>query len=126
MRIGQSTRVVYVYVIMPNSSSVQICCPYPTFGRSLSFSFPNALYNAVEAPVALLGPIQNLLSLLREVGLAAVTDDVFEEDGLPGLIVLLPLPGLLSLGLLQGHLYFGCLGKLLGEDSLGDASPQAE
>lgn len=123
MRIGQfNPRGICIchqakFLIRPNAFALSNLWPLSLF---------SLLYNAIEAPIAFLGPLQNLLSLLCEVGLAAVADNVFEEDRLPGLLVLLPLPGFFSLGFLQGHLYFGCLGKLLGEDGLGDASPQAE
>lgn len=104
-----------MYMSQAKSSSVQTCIPIQ------SWPFSYALYNTLEAPIALLGPLQSLLSLFRKIGLAAVADDVLEKEGLPCLLVLLSLPGLFSLGFFQGHLDFGCLGELLGEDSVGDA-----
>lgn len=96
-----------------------LCLPPP----SLPLCY---LQNALKIPFALLSKTQNLPSFLSEIGLTAVADDVFKEDRLPCLLVLLTLSGLFSLGLLEGDLDLGCLGVLLGQNGFGDARPQAK
>jgi hypothetical protein len=109
--------VIYANMLYPISA-------FPAFSLSHLYPSPHLfLQNSLKVPFALLGKTQNLFSLLSEVGLAAVANNVLKEDRLPRLLVLLSLSGLFSLSLFEGDLDLGCLGVLLGENGLGDATP---
>lgn len=85
-----------------------------------------ALDYAVQLPLTLLRPLQDLPSLVGELGLAAVAGDVGKKDGLEGGAFLLALAGQFALGLLELNLDIRGLGELLVVDSLGDVRPEIE
>lgn len=70
--------------------------------------------------------LENLLALVRQLGLALVADGVGKVDGLVRLAGALARAGLDALGLLELLLDGGGLGELLGMDGLGDAAPEGE
>lgn len=67
-----------------------------------------------------------MLSLVCQVWLTAIADNVFEKHGSPDLVVLLALSDFLALLFFQLDFEFGCFGVLLGVDGFGDASPEGE
>lgn len=68
--------------------------------RNLDHPRSFVLEDAVQVPLGVLRPVEDLPALVSQIGLAAVPGDVLEKDGLPCDIVLFSLPRLLTLGFL--------------------------
>lgn len=84
------------------------------------------LHNALERPLTLLGSVEDLPTLVGQVGLAVVTRDMLEEHRLPCLLVGLTLAGLLALSFFQLDLHLRGLAELFGVDSICDATPKGQ
>lgn len=69
-------------------------------------------------------PLKDLAALVGQIGLAIITGDMFEKDGLPRFLVDLTLPGLLALGLFELDLHLGSLAILFGVDSICNTTPK--
>lgn len=82
--------------------------------------------NTFHGPFGILRTLKHSSSLLGQVWLASVSDDVLKVDGLPGFLVLFSLAGFFALLFFEVDFDFGGFGVLFGEDGFGDAAPEGE